>query len=49
MTFDQLVDEATRSIHSSLLEGGSEAMKTRIFVWMQTAIAWEKEQQKKIK
>ena len=40
MTFEELVDEAARSIHSRLLEGGSKEMKSAIYLWMSTAIRW---------
>lgn len=39
-SFDEMVEEATRSIHSALLEGGGKEMKSRVFLWLSTAIQW---------
>ena len=41
--FKDLVDEATREIHSSLLEGGGERMRTTIYTYMAHAIRWSRE------
>jgi len=42
MTFEELVDRASREIHSALLEGGGRSMKASIHMWMSQAIYWDK-------
>ena len=40
MTFNELVDEATRDIHSALLEDGGKGMKRAVFLWLSTTAQW---------
>jgi len=40
MTFDELVDMATRRIHSALLEGGGKEMKSEVYTMLSNAIIW---------
>lgn len=40
-TFSELVDEATRCIHSGLLKGGGSEM--RLEVWLRQAIQWQED------
>lgn len=47
MTFRELVDEATREVHSKLLEYGHDGMRRAIFTYMETAIRWNLAQQDK--
>lgn len=49
LTFDELVEEATRRIHSALLDGGGKEMKSKIFLYMSSAIQWSQAQDKKKK
>jgi hypothetical protein len=39
-TFKELVEEATRNIHSALLIGGAKEMKSEIYIQMNKAILW---------
>lgn len=39
-TFEELVDEATRDIHASLLEDGGKGMKNAVFKWLSTTAQW---------
>ena len=43
LDFAELVDEATREIHSGLLEGGGKEMRNRVWLYLNTAINWSKE------
>ena len=40
MTFDELVDEATRKIHSGLLAEGGKGMRSEVYTWLDRAIRW---------
>jgi hypothetical protein len=48
-SFEDLVDEATRQIHSRLLEGGGKSMRSAVHMWMVAAINWEKENKKNVR
>ena len=39
-TFEELISEATRRIHTGLLEGGSTGMQTQVHLWLDQAIRW---------
>jgi hypothetical protein len=43
MTLDELVDEATRKIHSGLLENGGNGMKDQVYVWLVNTAIWATE------
>ncbi len=43
MTFDELVDEATRKIHSGLLENGGKGMKDEVYSWLAKTADWATE------
>ena len=43
-SFDELVDQASRRIHSELLAGGGKFMKNEIHLWMAQAILWSRRQ-----
>jgi len=45
-TFEQLVDDASRSIHEALLVGGGKEMKAKVHMWLQTAIIWNQSKKK---
>ena len=47
MTFEELVEQASLSIHSALLAGGGEKMKATVWLYLNRAIIWSKE--KKVK
>lgn len=46
LSFEELVDFATRNIHSALLVGGGKEMKSAVYMSMDRAITWYIEQQK---
>ena len=43
LTYQELVDRASRDIHSNLLETGGQGLKSSVHQWMHTAIIWNKE------
>ena len=43
VNFNEFVDEATREIHSALLEGGSKEMRAKIWLYISSAITLSKE------
>ncbi len=43
MTFNELVDEATRNIHSGLLENGGKGMKDCVYMWLANTAIWATE------
>ncbi len=43
MTFEELVDNVSRDLHSALLEGGGKEFKARVHLWLGQAIYWSKE------
>ena len=43
LTYQELVDKASRDIHSNLLETGGRGMRQAVHQWMHTAIIWNKE------
>lgn len=40
MSFDELVDDAARDIHSSLLESGGAGLKNAVYKWLNTTAYW---------
>ena len=42
-TFEDIVDEATRQIHTALLEGGGKAMKAKVHTYLSYIIQWNQE------
>lgn len=48
-TFDDLVGEAHRSVFDALLTGGASAAKSKLHLYMCTAIRWREEVSKKEK
>lgn len=49
MTFEELADEMTRNILSSLLKGGGTAMHSAVWMALQSAIMWRQEQDANVK
>ena len=41
-TFDELVDQAARDIHSALLKGGGQEMRSSVHLWLSIATQWNK-------
>lgn len=48
-TYSELVDDATRAIHSALLEGGGRNMRGAVHTWLNQAILWDRRDQQKQK
>jgi hypothetical protein len=48
-TYNELVEEATREIHSALLEGGGRNMRSTVHMWLNQAILWDKRMEGKEK
>ena len=46
MTFEELVQTATLGIHSSLIEGGGNAMRSAVWKWLSSAIEWDRRKEK---
>jgi len=46
-TFEKLVEEATRRIHSALLEGGGKEMKSEVYLWLGKAVEFDREMRSK--
>lgn len=44
MTYDELVDYATRYCHDGLLREGGKGLRSAIFMWLNQAIIWSQEQ-----
>jgi hypothetical protein len=38
VNFNEFVDEATRQIHSALLEGGGKEMRLKVFLYISSAL-----------
>ena len=45
-TFEELVQSATLDIHSSLLQGGGNEMKSTVWKWLSAAIDWSRRKKK---
>lgn len=43
LTLRELADEASRDIHSNLLEAGGKGLYLAVFKWLDTAIRWNEE------
>ena len=43
LSFEELVNEATKSIHIGLIDGGGRVMKSTIHLWLTIAIKWSEE------
>lgn len=43
-TFDELVDDATHRAHSELLKEGGNGLRSAIFMTLERAIRWSREQ-----
>ena len=43
LTLSELASDATREIHSALLEGGAKAMRNTVFLQMERAISWARD------
>ena len=47
MTWEELVEELTRHVHSALLTGGGNHMRSAMHIAMERAIRWNEEQDEK--
>lgn len=47
MTFEELVEEASRSALSELLKEGGTGLRDALWIWMNTAINWDKKNREK--
>lgn len=45
LTLSELASDATKEIHSALLEGGAKAMRNTIYLQMERAISWARDLQ----
>lgn len=47
LSYEEMVDEATREIHDGLLQNGSVGMRRAIHTYLSTALRWKEAQDKR--